>query len=155
MTVFHLTQLIRPLMTNELKIPFENFPGYHLRMASNSAMTKLTSLLAEFNIKVVEITVLGLVSANPECKQNQIGKTLNIASANMTPLITRLENRGLISRKPLDGRTNALTLTPEGQNLFDTVLPQMQLFEENLVSGLTDEEKTQLTLYLKNIPKHI
>lgn len=119
---------------NDLILRFKKYPGYNLRMAANSAMSQLAGVLAESDLRVVEATILIVILDNRGCRQSQIGKVLNISSANMTPLITRLEDRGIIRREAADGRSNALHLTDKGEKLAANAARSMADFEAGLVA---------------------
>lgn len=114
------------------RTPLRDFPGYRLRAASQAAITELSQKLAELGLRLTEASILVAIQTNPKCRQSQIGRELHIASANLTPLLHQLEKRELIHREPLDGRTNALTLSEEGDRLATACLNAMQAHEERL-----------------------
>ena len=70
-------------------------------------------------IRPVTLSVLGTIYDNPGIKQSDLGKRLNIKRANMVPVMTELEGRGLIQRRPSDSdrRAHVVTLTPSGRKL--------------------------------------
>lgn len=138
-------------MTKDMILPFDNFPGYALRIAANAAMSELTSVLAKFDLKLTEATVLILIEANAGCRQSQIGRALNIVSANMTPLISRLEDRKLVRREPVDGRSNGLYLTKLGAALTLKTARAMRAFEEKLASSIPSGERGNFIDTLKQI----
>lgn len=115
------------------KLPIASFPGYVLRRAASGAMTELTAILAQFDLRIAEASILVLVHANPGCQQSEIGRLLDIVSANLTPRLHRLEKCGLLKRTPLDGRTNAVELTAEGAELAEKVLVEMNAFERRIL----------------------
>jgi len=119
---------------NNLNLRFKNYPGYNLRMAANSAMSQLAGVLGESGFRIVEATILIVIYDNRGCRQSQIGKVLNISSANMTPLITRLEDRGIIRREAADGRSNALHLTDQGEKLVANAARSMADSEARLIA---------------------
>ena len=57
-----------------------------------------------------EASVLLVIEANPNISQSEIGRMLEIAGANMAPLISRLQKRELIERQSVDGRSHGLEL---------------------------------------------
>jgi len=85
-------------------LPFRDFPGYLLRVVSNQSMAELGDLTKRIDLTVVEATALILIQRNEGCPQRFISQSLNIASANLTPMLSRLERKGMINRRPLDGR---------------------------------------------------
>jgi DNA-binding MarR family transcriptional regulator len=137
--------------TDHLKVPIADFPGFNLRAAANAAMTRLSEILGAFDLRITEASILVIVQANPGCRQSDIGRALNIASANLTPMLHKLEKRGLISRIPLDGRTNALDLTKAGHSKAEDCLKAMQDFEAFLVEQIRPLQETDLNSALKSI----
>lgn len=137
--------------TDHLKVPIADFPGFNLRAAANAAMTKLSEILGGLDLRITEASILVVVQANPGCRQSEIGRALNIASANLTPMLHRLEKRSLISRAPLDGRTNALELTKAGQLKAAECLKAMQDFEAFLVEQIRPLEEADFNTALKTI----
>lgn len=119
---------------DDMILRFKKYPGYNLRITANSAMNQLAGILAESDLRVVEATILIVVLDNRGCRQSQIGKVLNISSANMTPLITRLEDRGVIRREAADGRSNALHLTDKGEKLAAHAASAVADFETGLMA---------------------
>jgi DNA-binding MarR family transcriptional regulator len=88
--------------------------GYVLRRASGVMMSALGTALAEIPLRPVEATILILIGENTGCTQSEIGRVLAIKRANMVPLIADLLAKGLIEKRPVDGRSQALSLTPLG-----------------------------------------
>lgn len=88
--------------------------GYVLRRASGVMMGALGTALAAIPLRPVEATILILIGENTGCTQSEIGRVLAIKRANMVPLIADLLAKGLIEKRPVDGRSQALSLTPQG-----------------------------------------
>jgi DNA-binding MarR family transcriptional regulator len=117
-----------------MKDPLRNLPGYALRRASAAMMARFAERIAPLELRFTEATVLVLVRANPGIAQTTIGQLLDIQRANMTPIITRLEKRGLLDRRRLDGRTNGLHLTDEGGRVAKEVRIAMDAHEAELIA---------------------
>ena len=64
------------------------------------------------------------------------GYMFGIASANVAPLIGRLDARDLIKRIPVDGRSHGLTLTQTGMQLANNVLELMKEHERALLERI-------------------
>ena len=97
--------------------PFKDNCGYLLRRASAVAMADLGKRLKDLDLRPTEATVLLAIDANPNATPSEVGRLLEIASANMAPLVARLEGRNLIEREPMDGRSHALSLSPDGVDI--------------------------------------
>ncbi len=103
-------------------------------------MSGLGSALAELDLRPVEGTILVLVEANPGCIQSDLGRQLGIKRANMVPLITGLVLKNLLEKSPVDGRSLALTLTPDGEAACGRVVQAMTAHEARFHALLTDQE---------------
>lgn len=105
----------QPVTSKTLQDPISSRLGYLLRRASAAMMADLGEGLAAIDLRPVEGTVLILVGANPGCIQSDLGRMLGIKRANMVPLMSALVARGYLEKSPVDGRSYALFLTPEGE----------------------------------------
>jgi len=113
--------------------PMKGYPGYLLRRTSVVAMARLAKHLKALHLSPTEASVLTVIDANPNGKQSEIGRLLDIASANMAPLISRLAKRGLIERQRVDGRSHGLVLSRSGRTLTARVKKTIAEHEERLV----------------------
>ena len=134
---------------DNLSLPFKSHPGFLLRMSAHSSMSRLATLLSNYDLRIAEATVISVVEANPGCRQRDIGQALNIASANLTPLASRLEERDIIRREPVDGRSNALFLTPTGKKLAREAMSAMRDFESDLLNRVPKALQAPLVEALK------
>jgi DNA-binding MarR family transcriptional regulator len=116
--------------------PMKAYPGYLLRRASVMAMSRLAKHLKVLHLSPTEASVLTVIDANPNGKQSEIGRLLDIASANMAPLISRLAERGLIERQRVDGRSHGLVLSRSGRTLTARVKKTIAAQEQHLVSKI-------------------
>ncbi len=95
--------------------PLERRVSYLLRRVSAAMMGELAASLASLSLRPVEASMLVVISANPGCKQAQIGRLLGIKAANLAPLIGVLLARGMIAKTQMDGRSQAVVLTKAGR----------------------------------------
>src|ERR1700722_742882 len=126
--------------------PLKSFPGYALRRASAASMAKLSRELSSVKLRPSEATVLLVIEANPEITQSEIGQALDIAGANMAPLVGRLAERDVIERRPVDGRSHGLRLTDSGRTLAQRVRRIMQTHEDELLAKIP---RAQRALFLE------
>lgn len=108
-----------------LASPLDTLLGYRLRRASMAMMTDLLAALQPLGLSAGEASFLILVGANPGCTQSEVGRTLDIKRANMTPLVARMKARGLVDDVPIDGRSRGMTLTEAGIALRDKALARI------------------------------
>jgi hypothetical protein len=73
--------------------PLYALPGYALRRASNAMMAELATRLGGLDLRISDASVLMLIDGRDDMTSSEIGKMLDIARANMVPLLNRLEGR--------------------------------------------------------------
>ncbi len=137
-----------------MKDPLSHFPGYALRRASNASMAAFARALEPLNMRISEATVLMFIAANPGIAQARLCAALDIQSANMTPLLTRLESQGLVRREPLDGRSNGLHLTPSGLARAEDVNGAIAQHEAALMARVAPEHRAHLMTALEALWTH-
>ncbi len=123
-----------------LTSPLDSLIGYRLRRASMAMMADLLAALTPLGLSAGEASFLLLVGANPGCRQSDVGRTLEIKRANMTPLVARMKARGLVVDAPIDGRSRSLTLTDEGKALRDKALARISAADRKVRKALTIDE---------------
>jgi len=101
-----------------MKDPLLKLHGYVLQRASAAAVAELNTRLAPLKLRHAGVALLMLIEACPGITQSQAGRILDIERANMVPFVARLEGRGLIGRRQVDGRSQALELTGRGRMLL-------------------------------------
>jgi DNA-binding MarR family transcriptional regulator len=116
--------------------PLQHYPGYALRRASLSSTAVLAKRLETLELRPAEASVLMVIGANPGITQSEIGRMLDIAGANMAPLVNRLHVRGVLEKQPLDGRSHALSLSASGRGLCARTRKAFESHEEELLGRL-------------------
>ena len=123
---------------------FRNRPGYALRRAANAMMAELARRLAPIDLRIAEASVLLLVNDRLDVTASEIGRTLDIQRANMVPLLGRLEDAGLIERRPIDGKSQAVLLTTKGQTRRAEADAITDTFEDELLQRIAPEHRDHL-----------
>jgi DNA-binding MarR family transcriptional regulator len=121
--------------------PMRNYPGYALRRASCAAIAGFARRLAGFKLRPSEATVLMVIHANPNITQSEIGRMLDIATANMAPLVSRLEEREFVERRPVDGRSHGLCLTSTGRSITMKVKKAIDAHEEDILTRIPASQR--------------
>ncbi len=101
-----------------IKDPLVKFSGYLLRRASTAAVAELNERLVPLELRHADVAMLMLVESSPGITQSRAGRVLDIQRANMVPFVARLEARGVMVRRQVDGRSQALALTGRGRRLL-------------------------------------
>ena len=124
--------------------PLANLPGYALRRAANTVMAQFGDLLGEYGFRITEAAVLLLVRDRSDLTSAQIGKVLDIQRANMVPLLNRLDSAGWIQREPLDGKSMAIVLTPQGVAKIAELGAVIAQFEAELLERIPADHRDHL-----------
>ena len=124
--------------------PLASSPGYSLRRASNAMTVLLVKRLAAHDLRLVDATVLVLIAENPQVTASAIGRALDIQRANMVPLLKRLEDANLIERVPIDGKSQGLSLTPDGAKKTAEVRGTLEQFEAELLERIPAAHRSHL-----------
>jgi len=106
---------------------------------------------AQFN------TLIALDAAGEQgLLMGEIGDRLVVTRSNVTGLIDRLENQGLVERCEADDRrATRVRLTAEGRRALDEVLPAYRGAVEELTGCLTAAEKAVLVRLLTKLRREL
>jgi len=124
--------------------PLPAFPGYSLRRAANATGAELSSRLGELDLRQSDASALILVGANPGITSSAIGRALDIQRANMVPLLKRLEEAGLIARRPINGKAQGVELTEAGRERLSAAMAVITTFEAELIARVPQEHRAHL-----------
>lgn len=124
--------------------PLEKCTGYMLRRASAAVMADLAQALAPLNLRASEASIILYVSENPGSMMSEVGEALGIKRTNLGPIIKLLQARGLISRKRIDGRSQALYVSEGQSELPEQIRATIEDHETRCFTGLSPSEQRKL-----------
>ena len=124
--------------------PLTSFPGYSLRRAANAASGELAQRLSAVGLRQSDASLLMLIEANPGATASALGRRLDIQRANMVPILKRLEDAGLITRAPIDGKSQGLALTEAGRAKLAEGRNVIEQFERELLERIPAEHRAHL-----------
>jgi DNA-binding MarR family transcriptional regulator len=83
----------------------------------------------------------------------ELARRRMMTSGGMTPVIDRLERRGLVARSPNpdDRRGTLVELAPAGREVVDAAMERHAAAEHELLGGLDATEREQLAALLKKL----
>ena len=127
--------------------------GYNARRAYSAVSTLFFERMAPYGLKQVEYSVLALLAHNPGATSRQLCATLDILPPNFVNLISALDRRGLIERRPhpRDGRAIGLYLTPAGLALAQETEGVVVQMESDAATALTERERATLRRLLQKL----
>ena len=131
--------------------PLNTRLGYLLKRVSTAAMGDLSRRLQDVDLREVDATVLLLIERNENIIASRIGRILDIKTANMVPLLRNLEDKGLIRREPIDGKSNGLQLTPVGERKLAETRTILDAFESDLEQRVPEEHRAHIVPALQAI----
>ena len=102
------------------QIDFDELPtyvGYQVRRTQAKIFAEFEATLADFDFTPGSFGVLTLIRANPGITQVALAAAFGVDKSTMSPVIVRLEKRGLVRREVLasDRRCHALYLRGGGR----------------------------------------
>jgi DNA-binding MarR family transcriptional regulator len=113
-------------------------------------MNDLSDCLSPLKISVAKASVLMVIERNEGIKLVNVGDCLDIKRANITPMITELETRGLVLRT-IEGRAHALKLSKRGERVVGQVRQLMAESEERCFGHLNQSSRDTLNALLLSV----
>jgi DNA-binding MarR family transcriptional regulator len=97
--------------------------------------------------------VLTLIRANPGITQVALAAAFGVDKSTMSPVIFRLEKRGLIRREVLrsDRRRQALHFEPAAEPRYLAAREKVRVFEASLAARLSSAEQRELARLLAKL----
>lgn len=146
----------RPEAAGDRPVDFDELPaylGYQVRRAQARIFGEFAASLADFDFTLGSFGVLTLVRANPGITQVALAAAFGVDKSTMSPVISRLEKRGLIRRKVLetDRRYQALFFEPSAEPAFVAARARIRSFENGIAARLTKAEQRELTRLLEKL----
>ena len=139
----------------KLKNPLNKLLGYQVRRASFNIMRDLNYVLVELDLSPALASVMIIIESNPGVKQIEIGQLLDIKRANMATIIAKLDERELIQRSAVDGRSYALTISTTGLDTVTRLHSLIAAHEKRLAGAINSSEKAQIIETLSSITESI
>jgi len=132
-----------------MKDPLIKLCGYVLHRAAARALADLNQRLEPLDLRNAGVAMLMLVEARPGITQSQAGRMLDIQRANMVPFVARLERLGVLRRRQVDGRSQALELTGRGHMLLERARRVVDAHEARLLARVPAELRPVVLPVLK------
>lgn len=133
--------------------PVQDWIGVVVRMVQYQLFEAFYERFGEYGLTPAEFAALTVVQRNPGIRQGVLAAALLIKRANMTKLVRRLVQAGLLTRQvPADDkRAYALYLTPFGEQRVADALAQADEHEAASTHMLTARERAQLMKLLRKM----
>ena len=134
----------------------ETLVGYNARRAALAVIGEFLPRMAVYGLRPVDFSVLSLITHNPGITSRQICHSLNILPPNLVGMVSALEKRALIERRPhpTDGRAMGLHLTADGVCLMQEAEDTASALEADVTSRLSAAERKTLIRLLQKVYLH-
>jgi DNA-binding MarR family transcriptional regulator len=145
-----------PREAGERQIDFDELPtyvGYQVRRTQAKIFGELEATLGNFDFTPGSFGVLTLIRANPGITQVALATAFGVDKSTMSPVIVRLEKRGLIRREVLasDRRCHALSFAPSAEPVFLAAREKFRAVEAGVAARLTKAEQRELARLLAKL----
>ena len=130
-----------------------NQPFFLLMQTSKAIQERLRDEMSKNNLSITEFSVLEVLYYQGKQTIQQIGNRILISSGSMTYVIDKLEQKGIIKRNDCreDRRVIHITLTAEGMEMMDNIMPMYQDIVDSFFVDLTGDESQLLVNFLKKV----
>lgn len=131
--------------------------GYQVRLTQLAVFSDFAADLKEFDISPGRFGVLVLISANPGLTQSRLAAATQLDRSTMVAVIDYLEGRCLVERRasPTDRRSNALVLTPAGEDLLKQLKRRIKSHEARITAAMTPREREVFVDLLTRVRKQL
>ncbi|WP_153915935.1 MarR family winged helix-turn-helix transcriptional regulator [Shewanella sp. TC10] len=136
-------------------LALENQVCFAMYSATNALIRAYRPLLDELSLTYPQYLVMMVLWKESGISVKILGEKLHLDSGTLTPLLKRLETKGLVirDRNKDDERVRVLHLTDEGKALHDQAKTIPELMRCKV--GGDSEELRQLKLLSENALKHL
>lgn len=127
--------------------------AFLLSQVGARAAHEFARLLAPLQLAPSDAGILRLLRRSPGISQQNLARALDMHASRLVSVIDALEKRGLVVRDPNpdDRRLYSLRLTDAGNDMLREIGLVARAHSELMTSGLSAEERTQLTALLQRI----
>lgn len=125
---------------------------FRLSRIYNQSIRLSNRHLSKWGLTAAQFDVLVQVGMNSKISQQELGEKLFVTKGNITQLLQKMERMELLHREQ-QWKTKYISLTAQGEELFQKVVPEQELFQVSQFKNLNTEEKKQLQYLLKKL-KH-
>ncbi|MFB7640437.1 MarR family winged helix-turn-helix transcriptional regulator [Peribacillus butanolivorans] len=118
----------------------------------NQSIRESNQHLKKWNLSAAQFDILVQVGSHERLSQQELANKLFVTKGNITQLLRKMEELGLIKREQ-EWKTKYLSLTEEGKEFFNEVVPKQEHFQASQFANLNKTEKQQLLDLLSKVQK--
>jgi DNA-binding MarR family transcriptional regulator len=134
-------------------IEFDELPsylGYQVRRTQARIFSEFEAALRDLDFTPGSFGALTLIRANPGITQGRLAAAFGVDKSTMSPVIFRLESRGLVKREvlPSDRRRHALFFEEGAEAAYRAAREKVRTFEAGVAARLSKSEQRELARLL-------
>ena len=131
--------------------------GHQLRVASHLIENRYNKKLAEYDLTSAQSRVIYLLNHYGELVQADLQKRLYIQGSTMNGIIETLLKKEFINKKDSkeDRRTKLISITEKGRILEERLWSEVDLIEEDLLKGFSNEEQQLFLVWLNRMKENL
>lgn len=132
-----------------------------LRMLSATTLVESElkrRMRVRFGVTLAQFDLMAALARGAEPRRmTDISRMLMVSNGNVTGLVDRLANEGLVAREPCedDRRVYRIALTKEGRRRFQEMAEQHEAWLSELFAGVDVATVTTLGKSLKTVKEHL
>jgi len=113
----------------------------------NALFLEITKNVQSFNLTISEFGVLEMLLHKGDQPVQKVAEKILVTSGTITAVVDKLQKKGLVLRKKCekDQRIFYVSLTAKGQHLIAKIFPKHEKFLDELLNGISDEIKKEVT----------
>ncbi|WP_026576122.1 MarR family winged helix-turn-helix transcriptional regulator [Bacillus sp. UNC438CL73TsuS30] len=135
----------------------KNLPFLVLMQTSKAIHERIKEEMTKNKLSITEFSVLEVLYQKGKQTIQQIGHCILISSGSMTYVIDKLEQKGLLKRNdcPHDRRVIHVTLTDNGNQFMEEIMPKHHELIEDMFHLLNSDEAETLVRLLEKVKNTI
>jgi MarR family transcriptional regulator, 2-MHQ and catechol-resistance regulon repressor len=124
---------------------------------SKAIQERIRDEMSKNKLSITEFSVLEVLFYQGKQTIQQIGTRILISSGSMTYVIDKLEQKGIIKRNDCkeDRRVIHITLTPEGMDMMENIMPKYQDMVDYFFEDLTEDESELMIHFFNKVRKRV
>jgi DNA-binding MarR family transcriptional regulator len=131
--------------------PVTEFAGQLFFRLWRASHVRAADVLGTVGLTPALFALLNVIGAREGAIQQELGAAMGVDRTTMVSLIDQLEGAGLAKRRPSakDRRAREVAITPKGRRLLGRARRMISETEDDLLAGLTAEERHDLVTLLR------
>jgi DNA-binding MarR family transcriptional regulator len=115
------------------------FVGLALKRAQHELRLAINAELAEMNTNISQLNVLFFIRRNPGVSSADLARLAFLTPQTLGQQVIQLQKRGLVTRKPGEGRKIRHSLTKAGDKLLTAGMEKVREVDTRVLSDFDDE----------------